>query len=340
MGGGAGSPPRPVPFPPASGPAREWAGPGGGGEGESRAGRRAPRCLRGGPRGSGRRATPSGISEHLPASNREGRRSGARRRGAQTRSGHLLALAAHAPAAGAGSACYPPHRHPQQGPPPRAAGVGTTGSPYRRCRSVAPNPRPECSVSESSSSLVSVKFKRQCTSRLGVDPAPPSRGTTAFADAPPGSRLWGWGAGGLPDPVRTRFQPRPRCRALPHSGDRKLPVCGSRGGGCGLRVPELRAPLWRPAAPPPLGRWCGFAAAAGAGGGDNGAEGNAEILSSPLDGQTVRLKSLPSCGLPQPSRPKGLMRVPFPSHPSPSNGEGRVCLRPPTPPTSPGSWCT
>lgn len=156
----------------------------------------------------------------------------------------------------------------QQGPPLRVPPVLPPGAPVwglREARTVheagslARSPRPELSVAEPSLNLVLSQFKIQCPCELaGWTPA----------SALPGNRLVGWGEergpeGGIPARVPARsttpgFGSRPR--AAQQSG-RGLWPPGPRALGSSL---ASRCPA-------PLDRLCGFTAAAGAGGSDNGA---------------------------------------------------------------------
>lgn len=194
-----------------------------------------------------------GISERWPGfvalSREDGGTSARRWRGALSRSRHLLALAAHAPAAGAGSPSHLQHRQPAAGPASARPSRPSSWAPVwalREARTVheagglARSPRPELSVAEPSLNLVLSQSKIQCPCELaGWTPA----------STLPGNRLLGWGEergpeGGIP----ARVPPAPPLPGLEAARVQR----SSRGGGCGLLVPELSAPLWCPVAPPPL----------------------------------------------------------------------------------------
>lgn len=131
MGGGEGSPLRPVPFAPAaaSEPAGEWAGPRAGAGGCKRGSEpleaRFSWVLRGSKRWVNHRAALLSICRVLSLqAGRTGENQGeVVAAGALSRNRHLLALTAHAQAAGAGSSSHLQHRRWQQGPPLRVPPV-------------------------------------------------------------------------------------------------------------------------------------------------------------------------------------------------------------------------
>lgn len=212
-----------------------------------------------------------GISEPWPglvALSREDGRTRARRRGALSRSRHLLALAAHAPAAGAGSPSHLQHRQPAAGPASARPSRPSSWAPVWGLREagtghgaggLARSPRPERSVAEPSLSLVQSQFKIQCPCELSP------RWTSALS----GNRLRGWGGGtergpggGIPA----------RVCLLHHSRVWKPPACSAAAGaGAVASWSQSSSSSLAPRCPAPLDRLCGFTAAAGAGGSDNGA---------------------------------------------------------------------
>lgn len=191
-----------------------------------------------------------GISERWPGFVALSREDGgtSARRGALSRSRHLLALAAHAPAAGAGSPSHLQHRQPAARPASARPSRPSSWAPVwglREARTVheagglARSPRPELSVAEPSLNLVLSQFKIQCPCELaGWTPA----------SALPGNRLVGWGEerepeGGIPARVPARsttpgFGSRPR--AAQQSG-RGLWPPGPRALGSSL-APRCPAP--------------------------------------------------------------------------------------------------
>ncbi|XP_059103012.1 uncharacterized protein LOC131896420 [Peromyscus eremicus] len=209
---------------------------------------------------------------------------GRRRRGALSRSRHLLALAAHAQAAGAGSSSHLRHRYrQQQGPPLRVPPVLPPGRrvwALREARTVGLAAWPETRVLGGRIEfelgvLKSLKHTVRAVSK--ADPASPTRARDrglrrrpAFGD---GTRRGRVTVGFLR--VEDRV-PVPAPSATPGRGGElslkgsRPRVCSGRGGR-GLWPPGPRAlgSSLAPYCPAPLDRSCGFTAAVGAS--DNGA---------------------------------------------------------------------